>query len=189
LRFFFALAAISFAVFIATLALPYIKNPQSFIEEGPITPYGNSTYTISGYFIPPVDAGRNISLEVSYYEPNSVLLELSPLQGDAQLPPILYGTPSGASFSGTLVSPATQAYRLIIASFNRTVFVVKVSSVWSPFYDSRGYTVPAAFGMMGGIGGAYYFTLKRKKEEIEEQATKQIGTSPSEARICLQAGN
>jgi len=173
---------ISLAAIVATLALPYVKTPQAFITEGPVTPYGNSSYTISGYFIPPVDAGRNITVRVSYYEPNSVLLELSPLKGDSQLPPLMYGTPSGPSYSGTVVSPATQAYRLIIASFNRTVFVVNVSSVWSPFYDTREYTVPAAFGAMGGIGGVYYFTLKRRKEERDEQMMKQIGGSPPAGR-------
>ena len=57
-----------------TQALPNVMSDHSEILQGPTIPYGNSNYTISGYFIPPVLEGTNVSITLYGYQARSNLL-------------------------------------------------------------------------------------------------------------------
>jgi len=143
------------------------------VSHGPVTPYGNSSYTISGYFFPPIAKGEKITLNISDYKPGSIIISVFPSSEDSALPA---GSPifSQPNFAGTssqvvLTSTATQPYFMYVTSQNRTPFTLTVSSVWSPFYFLRGYVSEGIFMiLLGALGVIYFRGAKRREEEYRK---------------------
>jgi hypothetical protein len=164
---------ISGALFtVAVFVLPIIRTPQTFITYGPNTAYGNSTYTISGYFLPPIGAGVPISLTISDFTPNSISMSLFPSSPNSVAPigpPLVYDSDvQGPIFHIVVVSPADQAYGIYISSLNRTRFTMAVTSIWTLFYPLRGY-LPVSFFLilLGAVGMLYFYQAQRREEEYD----------------------
>ena len=157
---------------VAVFVLPDIKTPQTLTTEGPNTAYGNSTYTISGYFLPPIDSGVPISVTLSQFMPNSLAMSLFPSDPNSispRGPPLIYDSNvAGPIFHVVVVSTADQPYGIYISSLNRTGYLLAITSSWTLFYPLRGY-IPVAFFLilLGAVGTAYFRQSKRREEEYE----------------------
>jgi hypothetical protein len=158
---------------VASFVLPNISAAQTMVSHGPIVPYGDSSYQISGYFFPPIAQGEKISLNITGYESESITFSFFPSAGGSVAPigtPLLFQpTLAGTSTSVVLTSTATQPYGLFVTSLNRTPFTLTVSSVWSPYYSLRGYVSAGIFMIiLGGLGVVYFRDAKRREEEIDK---------------------
>ena len=166
MRLFGAVLVVGVVFFASTELLPLVKVPQGFTSAGPPTPYGSVPYAISGYRIPPVDAGVYINITVAGVSPSPVLVVLEPGNGVSTGPPVYSATVARALGVG-VKSPSDQAYTLVISSVNRTTYVLRVDSYWSPFFDLAGYTAEAVLVVLVGLGGFYYYRAIRQREELE----------------------
>jgi hypothetical protein len=185
------------SLLIAALVLPHVKLPQTFSAFGPATPYGNSTYMISGYAFPEIDKGQEISIGVSEYLPGTVSISFFPaVPGSVSPsgPPILFRTdlPS-PDYAITFLSPATEPYGLYVSSVNRTSFLVTVKSVWSPFDPIRGYVPEGLLLMLAGIVGWVHFRGESRREKEYERVLRGAGTGKPQgsdgATLLTQRGN
>ncbi len=163
---------------IAVFVLPTIKTPQTFTTFGPNTAYGNSTYTISGYFLPPIDSGTQISLTLSDFTPNSISMSLFPSNPNSVAPigpPLIYDSNvAGPIFHVVVVSSGDQAYGIYISSLNRTRYTMAVSSTWTLFYPLRGYLPVGFFLVLLGAVGAAHFNQSKKREEEYDRVMKEV---------------
>jgi hypothetical protein len=152
------------------------------LQWGPVVPYRGSNETLSGYFIPPVDVGETINISVSLFSRASLDILIFPT-GEGSIapagPPLLQASPPGTSYATSLVSPQTQAYGIYVVSHNRTEFLLRVASVWSPYYVFRTYLLPAVALVMATGVATYYFTLATKREEVFEEALAEARSSGS----------
>ncbi len=170
------------STFSASLVLPSVKAAQGFVVEGPALPYGNSNYTISGYFVPPVDEGNPIRVSIYAYKPNSILLTVVPLQGDLELQPILAtSVTTPERYSANLTSSMSAPYRILITSLERTTYILTVDSVWSQFYALGTYKAPALFVVLIGLVGTLYFRYRGSREDIEENVRTELRERSSES--------
>lgn len=181
-------AALIIGVALAACAfvLPGVKAPQTASSVGPVYPYSNSNYTISGYLIPPVDAGQNITLKLSGYKPNSLSLSFFPSRDNNVSPsgtPLLFvASLPWPVFSAEVVAPATQFYGIYITSTNRTGFSITITSVWSPFYPLRGYVPEGVFLIIFGVLGTGYFSAARRREREEDRVISEVAARRREQR-------
>ena len=163
------------ALFVSSIVLPHVKTTENLYVQGPTTPYGGSNYTISEFFLPPVDEGVPINVSLFAYKANSILITVVPLQGDSELQPILATTVTAPDrYSADLNSSMTAPYRILVISFERTSYVLSVTSVWSPFYSAGTYTAPTIFVIMAGVAGMAYFRYRRAREEMEEKVLAEL---------------
>ena len=163
----------SILFFFAVIGLPFFKAPQSESFWGPTVPYKGGNETLSGYYIPPVDAQKKITITILYFSKASLDITVF-ATGEGSIapqgPPLLQERPSGTSFSTEVESTQSQAYGIYIVTYNRTEFLLTVASVWSPFYGLGTFFAPAvAFVFAAGVA-TYYFTLAAKREEVFEKA-------------------
>jgi hypothetical protein len=173
-----AILLLSSAALGATLVLPQVSFPQAVSYEGPAVPYGNSTYSISGYYIPTVNQGAFVRVDLSGYSPSSVILSLFPTAQSTLSPtgpPLLtFSLSPEPDQNATILSPSTQAYGIYVVSYNDTSFRLGVSSVWSPFYDYRIYSAPAVFFLIASGIAFYYFRLTAARRRWEEEAMEEL---------------
>jgi hypothetical protein len=165
---------------ICTIFLPGVKSPQTLTAEGPVYAYDGTDYAISGYLIPPVDAGQKIQMNLSGYKPNSMSVSLFPSRDNTVSPsgtPLVFisNVPWPTFFAQT-AAPATQYYGIYVSSTNHTAFRITVSSVWSPYYILGAYVSESAFLLiLGGLGTAY-FTGVRKREKEYERVVSEVAS-------------
>lgn len=168
-------AAVGAIFILAALLLPYVKIDQTMAIVGPATSYDGSDYTISNYFIPPIDAGQNVAVVISGYKPGSIFLSFFPTADDSLSPaaaPIFMVTNSSSpTFSAEFVSPKTQPYGAFVVSSNHTSFVLGIRSKWSPFYFLKSYMLLYATMAIAGAAGSYLYGLARRREEEFDHAT------------------
>lgn len=160
---------------VSAILLPYLKEEQSVVWSGPSVPYGRGNYTISGYLVPPVDAGEPVSISVYGYSPGSVDITVFAAKGGDLVPdgpPIVsYTRLSNSSYTRVVVSNRTASYGILVNSYNGTSFFLRVDSRWSPFYNRlSAYLAAGVFMVLSGAFGAYYFRTVREKERMEEEA-------------------
>lgn len=163
---------------VGVFVLPSVKTPQTFTTYGPNTAYGNSTYTISGYFLPPIDSGVQISLTISDFTPNSISMSLFPSDPNSVAPtgpPLVYNSNvPGPIFHIVVVSSADQPYGIYVSSLNRTRFTLSITSTWTLFYPLRGYLPVGFFLLLLGAVGAAHFNQARRKEEEYDRVMGEI---------------
>lgn len=155
---------------IAAFVLPNVTSNQTMVSHGPIMPYGNSSYQISGYFFPPIAEGEQISLNISDYKSNSISISFFPSAQGSVSPtgtPLLFLPNLVGSFSHVvLTSTDTQPYGMYVTSLNRSSFTLTVASAWSPYYSLRGYVSEGIFMiLLGGLGAVYFRGAKQREEE------------------------
>ncbi len=165
---------------IAAYSLPQVKMPETFSADGPATPYGNSTYMISGYAFPPIDRGQEIRISISGYAPGTVSISLFPsVPGSVSPvgPPLFFRTGlPGPDYQIAFDSPATQPYGLYVSSVNRTSFLLTVKSVWSPFDPIRGYVPEGLLLLLAGAVGWVHFRGETRREAEYERAVRVTRT-------------
>ena len=170
----------SLLVFFAIIGLPFFKAPQSESFWGPTVPYKRGNETLSGYYIPTVDAQENITITIQFFTKASLDITVF-ATGEGSIapqgPPLLLERPSGTSFSTEVESTQSQAYGVYIVSYNRTEFLLTVASVWSPFYGLRTYFVPAVALVFASGVASYYFILAARREETFEKALTEAAGS------------
>ncbi len=170
----YAALGVGLLLLAATIVLPNVKTDQKILAEGPVTPYDGANYTISGYFIPPVDRGTNITILLTGYEPGKLELSFFPTQDHAVQPAasplISIANLTAPASRASVTSPDSQPYGILISSFNRTSFLLQVDSIWSPYYDLAGYVPPAVFVLIASSLSASYFARREKVEELERRA-------------------
>lgn len=160
------------------LLLPQLRFVQKQSFEGPEVPYGNSDYTISGYYLPTIDFGTPISVTLSGYKPGTVILSLFPT-GDFRIapdgPPIIsINRPLTAEASASVQAPTTHPYGIFVVSYNGTDYLLTVSSVWSPFYGLVIYDAPAVFVLIATGIAAYYFRQTAAVRRAEEKVWREL---------------
>lgn len=163
---------------VSVFVLPSIRTPQTFTTFGPNNAYGNSTYTISGYFLPPIPSGAQIVLILSDFTPNSISVSLFPSNANSVAPigpPLIYDSNvAGPIFRVALVSTGDQAYGIYISSLNRTRYTMAVSSTWTLFYPLRGYLPVGFFLILLGLVGTAHFNQAKKREEEYDKVMKEV---------------
>lgn len=173
-----AVAVVAALFTLMCLVLPEVQTPQTIIMEGPTSPYGAISYTFSGYVVPPVPAGSEISVGIAGYLPNSLALSMFPATGGGLQPtgPALIDLSnfSSSPFSVSVTAPVSGSYAIFITSENRTVYVLAIRGVWSLFYVLRGYVFEGFFAAVAGILATYYFRTWEKRKEIEEKAIRDV---------------
>ena len=176
-------AIIGIALTAGTLVLPGVRTHQVALVTGPAYPYGSATTTLSGYLIPPVEKGTNVSIVITGYSPHSIYFSLFPARGGdiaASGPPLILTS----NFTGQIarlrfVSPDTQAYGIYIVSGNRSQYVLAVEGVWSPYYYLRGYASEGLFLLLVGFLAYYYFRHWEFRRSVEEKAMAEAKATPS----------
>ncbi len=181
-RFFELLLIVALVFLVATLIMPAIKTPQELLATGPVRPYGNFNYTISGYYIPPVNEGDVVRVSIANFTPSSVEISVFPTQESTIAPagpPIFEGSPVGRNYTNVFLSTQTQPYGIFVTSYNRTAYLLSVESSWSPFYNLREYFAPAIFLVFGAAVALYYYILTARKEALFEKAIQEARESPT----------
>jgi hypothetical protein len=158
-----------------TLVLPSVKFPESenYVIPGLQVPSRSSQ--VEFYDIPPVDAGAEVNVVFTGFQPACVQFALSPVVGDQELKALAYGTVgSGKSYSFSVVTNMTSELRLLALSFNGSGYTLQISSVWSPFYPIRVYTAPAVFLIIASGLGAYYYRQQVPRQRAEEKVEAEL---------------
>jgi hypothetical protein len=175
------------ALTIGSLVLPNVSIPQRLVSHGPISPYGEYSYQISGYYFPNIPKGQSIDLNISEYKANSIAISFFPSQPGSVSPT---GTPllflpvlQGPYTHVVLTSTATQAYGMYVTSQNRSSYTLVVNSVWSPFYVIRVYLPEGIFLVLLGVVGVINSRESQRKEEEIRRVVAELearkGGTPS----------
>lgn len=156
------------------ILLPQVRLRQSAQIYGPAEQYGNSDYTISAYFIPPIPKGEKIYMHLSNYKANSLILSIFYAQDDTTQPDgtalFTFSNFSGSESRLTVTSGDDRAYTFFITSFNRTRFILIINSVWSPFYFLKIYLPLSFLTTVSGLASYYYLSERRKIEILHQCA-------------------
>jgi hypothetical protein len=170
---------------IGSVVLPDVTSSQTLVSHGPVTPYGVSSYQISGYFLPPIPQGQSIDINVSGYLPGTIGISLFPSGPDSLSPtgsPILFLPVLQGPYSHvTLTSTGTQAYGLLVTSLNRSSYDLVVTSVWSPYYVLRVYLPEGIFLMILGAVGVINFRESRRREAEVRKVLAEVAARKSES--------
>lgn len=174
---------------LATLILPVVRTPQTVALEGPTAPYGASSTTLSGYYIPPVDQGTRVTIVITGYSPSSLYLSVfSTAEGGLATigtPILIIHNFSSPLVRVSFVSPSTQPYGIYVFSGNRTHFVIAVDGNWSGYYFLRGYTSEGLFVALVGLLGYSYFRTWEKRAALEEVARKEASSGGAKPLSAL----
>lgn len=166
--------------------MPEVRTQQTIVREGPVSPYGGSDYTFSGYVIPPVPAGSEIVVAIQGYLPNSLTLSLFPSAGGDLNPTgpalLVLSNFTGAPFRVSVTAPATESYAIFMASLNRTGFAIGIRGTWSLFYVLRGYVFEGFFVSIAAALATYYFQWVERRQAVEEAAIREMKSQTAEGR-------
>ncbi len=174
---------LSAALLVSTLLLPYVKLPETV--QSTVPPFSPPTgYQVSGFGIPPVVAGTQISVTISGYQARELQYTLSPVEGNRVLPPLAFGqvgNGSDYSFSGTAAD--SYGLELTIIAYNGSGFTIRYSGTWSPFDPLGVYIAPAVFATAGSLAAFYYFGTRIGRQLAEEKVEEELERSRREARV------
>ncbi len=177
-------AAIAFTAM--CIVLPEVRTQQTALQEGPVSPYGGSDYTFSGYVIPPVPAGSQIIIAIQSYLPNSLTFSLFPSAGGDLNPTgpalLVLSNFTGAPVRVSVTAPVTEAYSIFIASTNRTAFAIGIRATWSLFYVLRVYVNGGVFASIAAALAFYYFRYSEKRKAVEEEAISEARSQGAAVR-------
>jgi hypothetical protein len=160
--------------------MPYYKSPQNLQDSGPnldTTP--GRPYVIQSYILPPIDAGQRINLSLLTNKPGSTAVLLAPYNSKDQTiaTPILVNAVFAKDQKGIAVftnASRTATYILIVTSYNSS-FTFILTSVWSPFYELRSFTVYALAVIPLGLVIVYYDGIVERRQRMFEEALRGIG--------------
>ena len=166
------------------LVLPLYKSPQQAVYRGPAVAYSGGNTTISGYYIPTVDAGSKVSVSIDDFIPGAVDITVFPSQPGAIAPtggPVYIKTPL-INTTGSFTSDATRAYGVYVVSRNSTKFVLIVAATYSQFYWLSTYASVGVFLTFATAILLYYYTFTSRRWKLEQQAIRQAreGTAQGE---------
>ena len=165
-------------LFVGTV-MPYYKSPQRMQGTGPGVNFSSSLpYWINSYFIPPIDAGRPISLSVLSDKAGSTVVLLASFDQSDQIilgPPLVNEAflPSEKGLVVFTNATIPGPYILQITSYNSS-YTFYLSSVWSPFYNFRTLTVYGMGLLPLGVVIVYYDRIIERRDKMAEEALKGI---------------
>jgi hypothetical protein len=147
---------------ILSQVLPLINQPQSMTVEGPrgIDPNQVKSYWVDTVITPPIERGTAIIITLTASKPGStaILIFPSTSNGDPIGPPLL--TRIFSSDMKTLhevLSAQTSGHYLIsITSMKGSTYSLKISSVWSPFYELKTILLYGIILLLAGLFLLYY---------------------------------
>jgi hypothetical protein len=159
--------------------MPYYKSPQRLEGTGPGVNFTPSRpYWINSYLIPPIDAGRPISLTVLSDREGATTVVLAYFDEALQsiVAPALVSVIFSPDEKGLAVftkADRSGPYLLTITSYNSS-YTFYLTSVWSPFYGLRNLTI-YSFGLLPlGLVMIYYDEIVEKRKQMEEEALRGI---------------
>ena len=159
--------------------MSFYKSPQRLERSGPGVQFTSLLpYWINSYFIPPIDSGSQIYLNVLSNRAGATTVLLAPYDQNTQsiIGPALLNVAFDSSQKGLVVyTRATRSgpYLLTITSYNST-FDFSITSVWSPFYAFRSLTIAALALFPLGAIAVYYDKISERREKMAYEALKGI---------------
>jgi len=173
------LITLSLIFLVLGTVMPYYKSPQRLEGTGPnisFTP--TRTYWINSYYIPPVDKGSEINLNVLSDCAGRTTVLLAPYDDVQQIiiGPVLANVVFARDQKGLVIfTRANRAgpYFLTITSYNST-YTFYLTSTWSPFYGLKQLVVYAFLLLPLGIVSAYYSRIMDERERMTEKALAGI---------------
>ena len=149
--------------------------------SGPDVNFSSSLpYWINSYLIPPIDAGKPITLSVLSNKFGSTVVLLASFDQTTQTitGPPLVNVAFTQSEKGLVVFTNTTRpgpYLLQITSYNSS-YTFYLNSVWSPFYQFRTLTVYGLGLLPLGAVTVYYDRTCERRERMAEKALQGIRT-------------
>lgn len=179
------LFALSLIFMASVLILPLYKSPQQAVYKGPAVLYSGASTTISGYYIPTVDAGSKVVVSIDDFIPGAVDISVFPSQPGAIAPtggPVYIKTPL-INTTGYFTSDATQAYGIYVVSRNSTKFTLIIDATYSQFYWLSTYASVGVFLSFATAILLYYYTFTSRRWRAEQQAIREAreGTQGGES--------
>lgn len=174
-----ALITLSLIFLVFGTIMPYYKSPQRLEGTGPNVNFtAERMYWINSYFIPPIDKGTEISLNVLSDRPGRTNVLLAPYDEAQQviIGPVLTNVAFAKDQKELVVfTKATRSgpYFLTITSFNST-YTFYLTGIWSPFYDLRELVVYAFLLLPLGLIAAYYSRIAQSREDMVKKALSGI---------------
>jgi hypothetical protein len=159
--------------------MPYYKSPQQLEGTGPnITFTPTQTYWINSYYIPPIDLGSTISLNVLSDREGKTAVLLAPWDDSEQaiVAPVLVNVVFASHQKGLAIFTSAKRagpYLLTITSYNST-YTFYLTSTWSPFYGLKQLAVYSFLLLPLGAAVTYYSHLMESREKMEEEALAGI---------------
>jgi hypothetical protein len=178
-----ALVTLSLVFLVLGTLMPYYKSPQRLEGIGPNVNFTTTRpYWINSYYIPPIDLGSEISLNVLSDRAGRTTVLLAPYDDNLQaiVGPVLVNVVFASNEKGLVVfTKATRAgpYLLTITSYNST-YTFYLTSTWSPFYRLKQLAVYALLLLPLGLAIVYYSRIMEERERIAEKALAGIRRRP-----------
>jgi hypothetical protein len=173
------LITLSLIFLVLGTVMPYYKSPQRLEGTGPNVNFSpEQTYWINSYYIPPIDKGSEISLNVLSDRPGRTTVLLAPYDDVQQviIGPVLANVAFASDQKELVVFTKANRpgpYFLTITSYNST-YIFYLTSIWSPFYGLRQLVVYAFLLLPFGVVTAYYSRIMESREKMAEQALAGI---------------
>jgi len=164
----------------AVLVLPEVKSPQHTVYDGPSSSFNGGGTSISGYYIPTVDAGSRVTVSIYDFIPGAVDISIFPSVVGGVTPaggPIYIKTPT-INTTEYFTSATTQPYGIYVITRNSSRFILIVDATYSPWYWLVDYDSVAVFLTMGSAVLLYYYNFDAKRWKAEQKAIREaIGKS------------
>ena len=174
--------AISLFLLGSVFILPVIKSPQHAVYYGPSNTFNGGGTSISGYYIPDVDAGSRVTVSIYDFIPGAVDISIFPSQEGGVTPaggPIYVKTPT-INTTEYFTSTTTQPYGIYVISRNESRFILIVDATYSPWYWLPSYNAVTLFLTFGSAVLLYYYTFTAKRWKNEQKAIREARGEKSE---------
>jgi hypothetical protein len=157
------------------LVLPVIKSPQHAVYYGPSVSFNGGGTSISGYYIPTVDAGSRVTVSMYDFIPGAVDISIFPSLEGGVTPaggPIYVKTPT-INTTEYFASSATQPYGIYVISRNQSRFTLIIDATYSPWFWLPAYNAVCLFLTFGSAVLLYYYTFTAKRWKNEQKAIRE----------------
>ena len=159
--------------------MPYYKSPQRLEGTGPnVTFTPGQSYWINSYYIPPIDFGTTINLNVLSDREGRTSVLLAPYDESQQsiVGPVLLNVVFTSHQKGLVIFTSAKKagpYLLTITSYNSS-YTFYLTSTWSPFYKFKQLAVYSFLLLPLGAAMVYYSHIMDEREKMEEKALAGI---------------
>jgi hypothetical protein len=174
--------ALSLILLGSVLILPEVKTPQHVVYYGPSVSFNGGGTSISGYYIPTVDAGSRVTVSMYDFIPGAVDISIFPSYEGGVTPsggPIYVKTPT-INTTEYFTSSATQPYGIYVITRNNSRFTLIVDATYSPWFWILAYNAVAVFLTFGSAVLLYYYNFTAKRWKNEQKAIKEARGEKSE---------
>ena len=154
----------------AVLVLPELKSPQHATYHGPPYSSPGGAGTISGYYIPPVDAGSKVSISIDNFVPGNVDILVFPSKVGEISPsaPAFYVKTPQINTTEFFYANSSQPYGIYVYSRNDSRFTVLVNATYSPYYWLSGYSALGVISILGSAVLLYYYNFTARRWRYEQ---------------------